>query len=252
MHDTGFQEVADRVWVARYAWWDVNIGLIAGADGLLLVDTHASAVAARQVAEDVRRLGVGPVTGLVNTHAHFDHTFGNDALRSAFGPVPIHATAEAAETTVAAGERMKDQLRSGEEHDERAEEILATAIVPADHTFSSVAVVELGDRLVELVHPGRGHTGGDLVVRVPDADVLLAGDLVEESGPPGIGPDSFLAEWPATLEVVVRMLTASSVVVPGHGRPVDRAFVLEQHAELARLALDAQAPPPGPTMLPLA
>ena len=50
-----------------------------------------------------------------------------------------------------------------------------------------------GDRHVELIHPGRGHTAGDLVVRVPDADVLLAGDLVEESDPPFIGDDSLAA-----------------------------------------------------------
>ena len=66
----------------------------------------------------------------------------------------------------------------------------------ADHTFSSVRSIDLGDRVVELVHPGRGHTGGDLVVRVPDADVLLAGDLVEESAPPSYGPDCFPLDWP--------------------------------------------------------
>ena len=60
---------------------------------------------------------------------------------------------------------------------------MATEIVAAGPTFSSAPVIDLGDRMVELVHPGRGHTGGDLVVRVPDADVLLAGDLVEESAP---------------------------------------------------------------------
>ena len=250
MTDTGFQEIADRVWVARYAWWDVNITLVGGAEGLVMVDTHASSVAARQVVEDVRRLGLGPVTALVNTHAHFDHTFGNAELRAAYGSVPIHATEAAAAATVAAGERMKGQLVRGEEADERAEEILATEILPADRTFSSVAVIDLGDRLVELAHPGRGHTDGDLVVRVPDADLVLAGDLVEESGPPWIGPDSFLSEWPATLEVVARMLTASSIVVPGHGRPVDRDFVVAQHADLARLALEAQEPPasPGPSL----
>ena len=48
-------------------------------------------------------------------------------------------------------------------------------------TFSSARAVDLGDRMVELVHPGRGHTAGDLVLRVPDADLVFAGDLVEES-----------------------------------------------------------------------
>ena len=70
--------------------------------------------------------------------------------------------------------------------DPHRDEVLATAIVPADQRSPRPSVLDLGDRPVELVHPGRGHTGGDLVVRVPDADVLLAGDLVEESRAPGL------------------------------------------------------------------
>ena len=251
MTDTGFQEIADRVWVARYAWWDVNVTLVGGSGGLVAVDTHASSVAAREVVEDVRRLGVGPVTRIVNTHEHFDHTFGNAELRAAYGDLPIHATDVAASRTIEAGERAKATYGL-DPTDPRAAEIVATDILPADTTFSSVATIDLGDRLVELAHPGRGHTAGDLVVRVPDADVVLAGDLVEESADPSIGPDSFLAEWPATLEVVLRIITPSTLVVPGHGRPVDRAFVMEQHAWLARLAAEQQPPEtPEPRTLPL-
>ena len=99
MADTGFREIADRVWLARYDWWDVNVTLVGGSDGLVVVDTHASARAAREVVEDVRRLGVGPVTRIVNTHEHFDHTFGNAELRAAYGVVPIHATDTAAALT---------------------------------------------------------------------------------------------------------------------------------------------------------
>ena len=65
--------------------------------------------------------------------------------------------------------------------DPHRDDVLATEIVLPDQTFSSARVLDLGDRLVELVYPGRGHTSGDIVVRVPDADVVLAGDLVEES-----------------------------------------------------------------------
>ena len=94
--------------------------------------------------------------------------------------------------------------------------------------------------MVELVHPGRGHTGGDLVVRVPDADVLLAGDLVEEStlrqGVPGFGADCFPMEWPLTLDIVLGLLTSGSVVVPGHGAPVDRDFVENQRNEIGIVA----------------
>ena len=87
-----FQEVAPRVWVAHYDWMHVNITLIGGSDGLLMVDTHGSAAQARIVADDVRRLGAGPLTGLVNTHEHWDHHFGNATMVEQFGEMPIHAT----------------------------------------------------------------------------------------------------------------------------------------------------------------
>ncbi|MBI2246192.1 MAG: MBL fold metallo-hydrolase, partial [Nocardioides sp.] len=194
-----FREVADRVWVARYEWFDVNVTLVGGDSGLLVVDTHASATAARTVVEDIRRLGAGEVVAVANTHEHFDHTFGNGVLRAAYGDLPIHAHETAAERTVPAGERIKAAYDEDPD-DPHREEVRATEIVPADRTFSSARVLDLGDRMVELVHPGRGHTAGDLVVRVPDADVLLAGDLIEESalraGVPGFGEDCYPFDWP--------------------------------------------------------
>ncbi len=233
--DAGFREVADRIWVARYDWFDVNVTLIGGARGLLAVDTHASARAARAVIEDVRRLGVGEVVGVVNTHEHFDHTFGNAEFRTAYGAIPIHAHETAAERTASAGERIKG-LYAADPDDPHRDEVLDTAVVPADHPFSSAVALDLGDRWVELVHPGRGHTAGDLVVRVPDADVLLAGDLVEESGPPGLGDDSYPLEWPLSLDIVLGLTTGGSVVVPGHGAPVDRDFVEEQRNTIGIVA----------------
>src|SRR3954454_11716571 len=86
-----FTEVADRVWLARYPLYDVNITLVGGARGLLVVDPHGTAAASREVVADVDRLGVGPVTGVVNTHAHFDHVVGNGTFRTAYGDLPIVA-----------------------------------------------------------------------------------------------------------------------------------------------------------------
>ena len=234
-----FTEVAHDVWVARYEWFDVNVSLVRGSSGLLVVDTHASADAACQVIDDVRALGAGEVVAVVNTHEHFDHTFGNGTFRAAYGAVPLHAHEVAAERTVPAGERVK-ALYDDEPADPHRDEVQATEIVPADTTFSSAVALDLGDRQVELVHPGRGHTAGDLVVRVPDADVLLAGDLVEESqlrqGVPGFGPDCYPMEWPLSLDIVLGLLSADSVVVPGHGAPVDRVFVEEQRNAIGVVA----------------
>lgn len=236
-----FAEVAPEVWVARYEWFDVNVSVVRGSAGLLVVDTHASAAAAAQVVNDVRALGAGDVVAVVNTHEHFDHVFGNGTFRAAFGAVPVHAHEVAAERTVAAGERVKALYDEPENAaDPHREEVQATEIVPADTTFSSAVALDLGDRMVELVHPGRGHTGGDLVVRVPEADVLLAGDLVEESvarqGVPGFGPDCYPMDWPLSLDIVLGLLTPSSVVVPGHGAPVGREFVEEQRNAIGVVA----------------
>jgi glyoxylase-like metal-dependent hydrolase (beta-lactamase superfamily II) len=228
----GFREVADQVWVARQEWYDLNVSLVRGSAGLLVVDTQGSARAAHRIAEEVRELGIGEVTAIVNTHEHFDHTFGNGAFREEFGQVPIHAHEVAAERTVYTGEHSKQRFRIDWD-DPYSEEVLATEIVPADQTFSSVRVLELGDRKVELVHPGRGHTAGDAVVRVSDADIVLAGDLVEESGPPAYGVDCHPLDWPGTLDVVLNLLAGDTVVVPGHGAIVDRDFVEQQRQDVA-------------------
>ncbi len=233
---TDFVEIADRIWVARQEWFDVNITVIGGTRGLVVVDTHGSTTAAREVIDAIRGLGAGKVIAAVNTHEHFDHTFGNDAFRHAYGPdLALHAHEVAAEATLASGERAKARY-AAEPDNPHAAEIAATRIVPADRTFSSVRVLHIGERRVELLHPGLGHTAGDLVVHVPDADVLLAGDLIEESGPPMYGDDSHPLDWPFTLDAILGLCTPATVVVPGHGARVGRDFVEEQRLQVGQVA----------------
>lgn len=230
-----FTEVAERVWVARYEWFDVNITLVGGDRGLLVVDTHGSAGAAREVVEDVRRLGAGEVTGIVNTHWHFDHTFGNGTFREAYGDLPIHAHENARDELEKWGAQLKQKYADSPD-DPRREDVMSTEVVLPDQTFSSAKVLDLGDRAVELVYPGRGHSSGDIVVRVPDVDVVLAGDLVEESSPPHFDDDSWPMDWPLSLDMVLGLTTSASLVVPGHGSPVDRDFVEDQRNTIGIVA----------------
>jgi glyoxylase-like metal-dependent hydrolase (beta-lactamase superfamily II) len=230
-----FTEVAPQVWVAHYDWMHVNITLVGGSDGLVMVDTHGSAAQARLVADDVRRLGAGPLTALVNTHEHWDHHFGNATMVEQFGEMPIHATEWARDHIEVSARRTFDTYEAATDHPRR-EEVLDTTLLLPTHTFSSAVQLDLGDRAIELIHPGRGHTAGDLVVRVPDVDVVVGGDLVEESGPPFIGDDSWPLEWPLTLDLVLGLMTDRTVVVPGHGQVVDRDFVQDQRVELGVIA----------------
>jgi hypothetical protein len=154
-HDAGFAEIGDRCWMARFEFLDVNVGLVAGERGLLVVDTHASEVEARRVVEDVRRLGVGEVIAVVNTHEHFDHAFGNVVFSEAYDAPPIYAHEAAAEGLATSGPALQERA-ANDPDDPRHTDIAATRLVPPTETFSSVVAVDLGARMVELVHPGRG------------------------------------------------------------------------------------------------
>lgn len=238
-HHAGFVEIGDRCWVARWEFLDVNVGLVAGDRGLLVIDTLASEEAARRLVEQVRRLGAGEVVAVVNTHHHFDHCFGNVVLTEEYDGPTVHAHDSVPDLLAEHGPRVQREAADADGVPEHAA-VAATRLHPPSDTFSSVRVVDLGDRSVELIHPGRGHTAGDVIARVGDADVTYAGDLVEESvarsGVPGFGADCYPMEWPATLDLVIGMLTDTSVVVPGHGLPVDKEFVSEQRNAIGTVA----------------
>ena len=114
-------------------------------------------------------------------------------------------------------------------------------ITPPNRTFTDKAVLTLEGRDLELRHLGLGHTDNDVVVVVPDSDVVFAGDLIEEGAPPAFG-DSFPLEWPVTNRALLDL--AHGPVIPGHGSPVWREFVetqLEELTEVARLATERHA-----------
>jgi glyoxylase-like metal-dependent hydrolase (beta-lactamase superfamily II) len=228
-----FQEIADRVYVLRYPVLDVNVGLILGTDRALVVDTLSTPVQAARLADAVRSVTEKPLA-IVNTHHHFDHCFGNATLAVAGVPVWAHehAAAHLREEGAAWQREWYEHYRDADP--ELAEGLAAAQIRPPDRVVHTSATLDLGGRTVSLRHYGRGHTDGDLAVRVPDAAVVLAGDLVEESGSPDFA-DAYPLEWPETLAALLHELPGDAVVVPGHGRPVDRGFVQAQHARLTEL-----------------
>lgn len=230
--DRDWTEIATGCWVRGYAEWNVNVGVVAGDDGLLVVDTRGTAEQGRELRDDIRRLDPRPVRWVVNTHQHFDHVLGNVA----FDDAQIHAHENASAGLEDAVERVRALCREDDPADPLNRAVIESPLRHPDTTFSSVGALDLGNTYVEMFFPGRGHTDGDVVVTVPDRDVVFAGDLVEESAPPSFGPDSFPMEWPGTLELVLGVLGEHSIVVPGHGAPVDHAFVLDQRGDIADVA----------------
>ncbi len=226
-HVRVWQEVADRVFVRRYEYLDQSIGAVIGADGAVVVDTRATHPQADELLLDLRLLTRSPIT-VVNTHHHWDHTFGN----ARFLPAPIWGHHRCAEVLQSGGETMRRRVMA--ELRDLAAELGKVEIVPPSHTFDEIATLDLGDRKVELRYLGHGHTDNDIVALVPDAGVMFAGDLLENDAPPSFG-DAYPLAWSET--VGERLLPlVRDVVVPGHGTPAGRDFAERQAAELALLA----------------
>jgi glyoxylase-like metal-dependent hydrolase (beta-lactamase superfamily II) len=229
-----FGEVAREVYVLRYPVLDVNVTLVVGAGRALVVDTLSTDAQAASLRSAVRGITRLPLC-VVNTHHHFDHWFGNGVVAGPDTEVWAHEEAaarlarrleEQREAWVVEWARLDPELAAG----------MATATLrPPNRTVHMESTVDLGDRTVVLRHLGRGHTDGDLVVLVPDADVVLAGDLVEQGGPPMFG-DGYPLEWPETLAALLRLMSPATTVVPGHGALVDVDFVHAQHDQLTALA----------------
>jgi glyoxylase-like metal-dependent hydrolase (beta-lactamase superfamily II) len=233
----GWQEVGDRVFVRRHRAFDLNAGVVLGDGGCLVVDTHSSEADGHELADAVRQLTADPWL-VVDTHAHFDHCFGNAAFR----PARIWGHRRCVENLRVYGEVQRQlMILAAGRHDlpELAERLAATRIDPPDQVVDDLAALTVGCRRVRLAHLGRGHTDNDLVVVVPDAAAVFAGDLVEQGAPPAF-EDAFPLDWPDTLDAMLDLVEPAAVV-PGHGAVVDRGFVLTQRAEITRAAEVARA-----------
>lgn len=231
MAEAAWTEVADRVFVRRHTHMDVNVTLVVGDDQCLVVDTRCSAVEGRELAEAVRRITSAP-WAVALTHAHWDHSFGLSAL----APAPVWAQERCATAIEESGSANRSRIAALYDEDGQpdvAEQIRNTPLLPPDNLVVQEHSLSIGGRQVDLRHFGRGHTDHDLVVVVPDADVLMVGDLVEGEHPPQFR-DAFPLDWAATLTALLTG-TSESVVVPGHGAPLNRHRVAEQRNELAEL-----------------
>ncbi|HEY7846605.1 MAG TPA: MBL fold metallo-hydrolase [Candidatus Limnocylindria bacterium] len=228
-----WNEVGDRVFVRRYSRWadepfDQNIGAVLGQRGLVVIDTRASHRLADELRDDIRALTRQPLVAVVNTHHHWDHSFGN----ARFLPRPIWGHARCAERVRDEGDSMRARVTS--QAPEFADELAEVVLAAPDQLFTDTATIDLGDRQLQMAYLGRGHTDNDIVIEVAEVGVLFAGDLLENDAPPGYG-DAYPRAWAAT--VTERLLPlVRDAVVPGHGSVGDRAFVTTQAADLAAMA----------------
>lgn len=188
---------------------DPNCGFVVGADGVLAVDTRATPALARELAAAIAAVTCRPATHVFLTHYHAVRTHGAGAFP---GAVVIASTG----TADWIAERGDADFKSEADRFPRLfrgiEEI--AGLTQPSIAFTDRLRLSLGGVTAELIHLGRGHSGGDAVCWLPEARVLYAGDLVENRCGVYAG-DAYIGDWIATLERL-RVLPAE-VLVPGRG-----------------------------------
>ena len=220
-------EIGDRVFVRRYAFFDQNIGVVMAGDEVMVIDTRSSHVQGREVLDDLRELTTAPVTVVVDTHGHFDHAFGNHVFR----PTTIWAQAGCPPFMERTGETRRQRIAASEPT--IAADLADVVIDPPDRVFAETARVEVGDRAVDLRYLGRGHTDHDIVISVPDAAVVFAGDLIEGGNVPFFN-DGYPLDWPETALRLAELVHGT--VVPGHGDHAGKLFASQQADALRTIA----------------
>jgi glyoxylase-like metal-dependent hydrolase (beta-lactamase superfamily II) len=238
---SAWTETADHVFTRRFDPVNVTVTAVLGGEGVLVVDTRCSVQEGRELREELTKLTPLPVRWVVNTHTHFDHMWGNAAFEEPHLVPPAQLWGH---------ERMPDfdpddpEFLEFRDHlvreggPEWARKMAELVVRKPDHLVRSEHALDLGGRVAELRHLGRGHTDNDLVIWLPEARVAIGGDLIEQSGPVAFGSDSFPMDWPDTLAALAALTAEDgtvfaralprSVFVPGHGDPGDRGFLRGQ------------------------
>ncbi len=188
---------------------DPNTGVIVGDDCCMVIDAQATPAMAGQVIERVRQVTDKPIAYVVLSHYHAVRVLG----ASAFKAREVIASNLTRDLIVERGEQDWASEYCRFPRLFRAAESIPGLTWPSI-TFNRELKVWLGRREVRLMHLGRGHTAGDIVAWVPDAEVMFSGDLVEYHSACYCG-DAHFKDWPATLDNVASFKPKS--LVPGRG-----------------------------------
>ncbi len=240
-----------------------NGGVIAGRDAALLIEGHHTPAGAAFELEALRMVSQSPVRAALNTHYHFDHSFGNSFYGAQRIPIMGHAKcvtmmveryaslqsgggpALLAGYEKAAQEAKSEPAKTRASGDLRAAQTLVSSALSAALTLPNQLLdpaklpmtIDLGGvQAVIETHPG--HTPTDVIVRVPSQNIVFTGDLLFNGSYP-VAFDANMAGWIAALDKFSKW-GKDTLFVPGHGAVCGQAGVAQERALLEDLGNHAQ------------
>lgn len=183
-----------------------QVGVLAGPDGVLMVDTQFANVTEQLVAA-IREITDAPIRFVLNTHEHGDHTGGNANL-AALGATLM----------------SRPELRAALEAAGNAAEALPMV------TYEGPVTFRMNGEIARAMPVPVAHTNGDTMVYFENADVLMTGDFYRSEGYPNIAIQNggSLDGMLAGLGRVIGMSGPDTRILPGHGPIVSRDEVREQ------------------------
>ena len=224
----GLQEIASNVFAYLHSPVGAHIcnsGFIVSDDGVMVIDAMMVASMVRPYIEEIRKVTNQPIRYLVNTHHHVDHTFGNQF----YLPAEVVSHRGCREALITGGADVESLSQRWPQY---REDWTLTQLTPPSITYEDKMVVHLGDRVIELLHPGPSHTYGDTLVYLPKEKVLFTGDVAFHYLTP-LARDGHISNWIRVANGILNHLDVTTLM-PGHG-PVTGKEVVSKTLRYLRL-----------------
>ena len=224
-----FTEVGDGLY-AFTAEGDPNSGVIIGDDSVMIIEAQATPRLAQKVIDCVRSVTDKPISHLVLTHYHAVRVLG----ASAFDADQIIMGDAARAMVVERGQEDWDSEFQRFPRLFEGHESIPGLTYPTT-TFNDDMTVYLGNRRIDLMHLGRAHTAGDIVIHVPDQNVMFTGDIVEYHSACYCG-DGYFSSWGDTLDNIASFDV--DAIAPGRGNALTGKAMVEAAIESTRDFVD--------------
>lgn len=206
-----------------------TIGVLAGPDGVLMVDAGTPALSEKIVAA-IKGVSDRPIRFLINTHLHADHTGGNEN----FGKMGV---------TLLARDPLRMRLMKPNPRPNGAPGNPAPAAALPLVTYDGPVTIHMNGDDVQLIPVRSAHTDGDTMVKFPASDVIMTGDFFRSLGYPNmdLASGGSLKGMLDGLNQLINAAGPATKIVPGHGEIVNKAAVTT-HRDLILALRDKVAP----------